>query len=116
VNTLQPRSSFCFRTLKTPVEETDNSLTKIISKNELLNRSGIYITVIIKSKVSLQWVCVDQERVMASGDSRMKKWGSHCGGKEKLGGQHKYLPCMVIFNCFEDEVAMINLIKPKIGL
>jgi len=31
----------------------DNYLTKIVSKNELLNLHGIYITVIIKSKLSL---------------------------------------------------------------
>jgi len=39
---------------------------------------------------------------MASGDSRMKKVWGHCGAKEKIGGQHKYLSCMVIFHCFED--------------
>ena len=37
-----------------------------------------------------------------SGDYRMKKVGGHCGAKEKVGGQHKYLPCTVIFHCFED--------------
>jgi len=53
VNTLLPRFSFCYRISKIPVEEADNYLTKIISKNELLNLHGIYITVIIKSKLSL---------------------------------------------------------------
>jgi len=53
VNTLLPRSSFCYRISKTPLEEADNSLTKIISKNGLLDLHGIYITVIIKSKLSL---------------------------------------------------------------
>jgi len=51
-----------------------------------------------------------------SGDSRMKKVGSDCRAKEKVGGQHKYLSCMVIFHCFEDLVAMIKPIKPHIGL
>jgi len=46
----------------------------------------------------------------------MKKVGGHCRAKEKVGGQHKYLSCMVICHCFEDEVAMINPIKPNIGL
>jgi len=49
VNTLLPRSSFCYRISRTPIEEANNSLTKIISKNELLNLHGIYIAVIIKS-------------------------------------------------------------------
>jgi len=32
-----------------------------------------------------------------------KKWGSHCGAKEKSGGQQqKYLSCMAIFHCVED--------------
>jgi len=53
VNTLLPRSSFCYRISKTPVEEADNSLTKIISRNELLNLHGIYIAVRMKSKLSL---------------------------------------------------------------
>ena len=53
VNTLLPRSSFCYRISRTPVEEADNSLTKIISKNELLNLHGICIAVIIKAKLSL---------------------------------------------------------------
>jgi len=53
VNTLLPRSSFSYRISRTPVEEADNSLTKIISKNELLNLHGISIVVIIKSKPSL---------------------------------------------------------------
>ena len=51
VNTLLPRSSFCYRISRTPVEEADNSLTKIISKNELLNLQGICIAVVIKSKL-----------------------------------------------------------------
>ena len=46
VNTLLPRSSFRYRI--TPIE-VNNSLTKIISKNELLNLHGICIAVIIKS-------------------------------------------------------------------
>jgi len=37
-----------------------------------------------------------------SGDSRMTKLGGHCGVKEKSGGQHKCLSCMVIFRCNED--------------
>ena len=45
VNTLLPRSSFCYRISRTPAE---NSLTKIISKYEL-NLHGICIAVIIKS-------------------------------------------------------------------
>ena len=49
VNTLLPRSSFCYRISRTPVEEANNSFTKIISKNELLNIHGICITIIIKS-------------------------------------------------------------------
>ena len=48
MNTLLPRSSFCYRISRTPIEEANNSLTKIISKNEL-NLHGICITVIIKS-------------------------------------------------------------------
>jgi len=40
VNTLLPRSSFCYRMSRTPAEEAENSLTKIISKNEL-NLQGI---------------------------------------------------------------------------
>jgi len=46
----------------------------------------------------------------------MKKVGGHCGVMEKKGGQHECLSCMVIFDCFEDYVAMINPIKPNIGL
>jgi len=46
VNTLLPRSSFCYRISRTPAEEA--SLTKIISKNDL-NLHGICIAVIIKS-------------------------------------------------------------------
>jgi len=49
VNTLLPRSSFCYRISRTPIEEANNYLTKIISKNELLNLHGICIAVIIKS-------------------------------------------------------------------
>jgi len=49
VNTLLSRSSFCYRISRTPIEEANNSLTKIISKNELLNLHGICIAVIIKS-------------------------------------------------------------------
>ena len=49
VNTLLPRSSFCYRISRTPIEEASNSLTKIISKNELFNLHGICITVIITS-------------------------------------------------------------------
>jgi len=49
VNTLLPRSRFCYRISRTPIEEADNSLTKIISKNELLDLHGISIAVIIKS-------------------------------------------------------------------
>jgi len=48
VNTLLPLSSFCHRISRTPAEEAENSLTKIISKNEL-NLYGICIAVIIKS-------------------------------------------------------------------
>jgi len=48
VNALLPRSSLCYRTSRTPAEEAENSLTKIISKNEL-NLHGICIAVIIKS-------------------------------------------------------------------
>jgi len=53
VKMLLPQSSFCYRISKTPVEEADNSLLKIISKNEYLNLHEIYIAVIIKSKLSL---------------------------------------------------------------
>ena len=42
------QSSFCYRISRTPIEEAKNSLTKIISKNEL-NLHGICIAVIIKS-------------------------------------------------------------------
>jgi len=49
VNTLLPRSSFCYRISRTPSEEANNSVTKITSKNELLNLHGICIAVIIKS-------------------------------------------------------------------
>jgi len=37
-----------------------------------------------------------------SGDSRMKKLGGTAGPRKKVGGQHKYLSCMVIFHCNED--------------
>jgi len=40
--------------------------------------------------------------VRTSGDSRMKRVGGHWGAKKKVGGQHKYLSCMVIFHCFDD--------------
>jgi len=47
----------------------------------------------------------------------MKKLGKPLRGQGKIReGQHKYLPCMVIFHCFEEKVAMINPIKPNIGL
>ena len=49
VNTLLPLSSFCYRISRTPIEEANNSLTKIISTNGLLNLHGICIAVIIKS-------------------------------------------------------------------
>jgi len=48
-NTLLLRSSICYRISRTPIEKADNSLTKIISKNELLILRGICIAVIIKS-------------------------------------------------------------------
>jgi len=48
VNALLPRSSFCYRISRTPAEEAEISLKKIISKNEL-NLHGICIAVIIKS-------------------------------------------------------------------
>jgi len=32
----------------------------------------------------------------------MQKLGGHSGAKEKVGGQHKCLPCLVIFRCDED--------------
>jgi len=38
-----------------------------------------------------------------SGDSRIKKvGGATAGPRQKVGGQHKCLSCMVIFHCFED--------------
>ena len=46
----------------------------------------------------------------------IKKWGRHYGVNDKVGGQHKCLSCMVIFHCFEDQVAIIDHIKPNIGL
>jgi len=49
VNTLLPRSRFCCRILKTPAEEADKFSYEDISKNELLNLHGIYITAIIKT-------------------------------------------------------------------
>jgi len=48
------------------------------------------------------------DRRLAVAISRMKKVGAkmkkggHCEAKEKVGGQHKYLSCMVIFRCFGD--------------
>jgi len=65
MNTLLPRSSFCYRISRTPVEEAENSLTKIISKNEL-NLHGICIAVIIKPNYSYLYNGLDQERVMAT--------------------------------------------------
>jgi len=42
-------------------------------------------------------------QLATSGDSRMKKVGGGTAGpRKKKGGQHKYLSCMVIFDCFED--------------
>jgi len=55
-------------------------------------------------------------KAMVSGDSRMKKVGGALQGQGKCRGEHKNLSCMVIFHCFENEVAMINPIKPNIGL
>jgi len=49
VNTLLPRSSFCYRISRIPIEEANNYLTKIISKNELSKLHGICIAVMIKS-------------------------------------------------------------------
>jgi len=47
----------------------------------------------------------------------MKKLeGGHRGAKDESGGQHKCLSCMVIFRCNEDWFALINPIKPNIGL
>jgi len=51
-----------------------------------------------------------------SGDSRMKKVGVTAGPKKKAGNQHKYLFCMVIFQCNEDWFAMVKPIKPNLGL
>jgi len=53
-----------------------------------------------------------------SGDSRIKKvGGGHCGVMKKVGGQHKCrLSCVAIFRCFEDNVSMINRVKPNVGL
>ena len=51
-----------------------------------------------------------------SGDSRMKKVGGTAEPRKKVGGQHKCLPCMVIFHSGEDRFAMIKPIKPNIGL
>jgi len=45
MNTLLPWSSFCYRISRTPAEEAENSLSKIISKNEL-NLHGICIAVV----------------------------------------------------------------------
>jgi len=56
VNTLLQRSSFCYRISWTPIEETNNSLTKIISKNEPLNLHGICIAVIIQSTIFIMGV------------------------------------------------------------
>jgi len=46
----------------------------------------------------------------------LKKWGDHCGAKEKVGGATNMSSCMVIFRFFEDYVAMIYPIKPNMGL
>jgi len=54
--------------------------------------------------------------VERSGNSRMKNWGETAGQRKKVGGQHKYLSCMKIFRCNEERLAMVNLIKPNIGL
>jgi len=53
------------------------------------------------ARLSVGWIIPAR-----SGNSRMKK----------LGGQHKCLPFMVIFCCKEDWFAVINPIKPNIGL
>ena len=42
--------------------------------------------------------------------------GGGTTGQGKSRGQHKCLSCMVIFHCFEDEVAMINPLQPNVGL
>jgi len=49
-------------------------------------------------------VCGEKQShlLSTSGDSRMKKVGGNCGAMEKVGGQHEYPSCMVIFYCFED--------------
>ena len=67
MNTLLPRSSFCYRISRTPVEEAENSLTTIISKNEL-NLNGICFAVINHTTSIFimgvrgsrkAWICVD---------------------------------------------------------
>jgi len=50
-----------------------------------------------------------------NGNSRLKKGGC-TPGPRKTGVLHKRLSCMVVFRCYEDYFAMINPIKPKIGL
>jgi len=47
---------------------------------------------------------------------KLKQWGGSLRGKEKVGGKHKCLTCMVIFRFLEDSLAVINPIKPSIGL
>jgi len=49
----------------------------------------------------LSVVC-NQGQTTFSGDSRMKKVGRALWGQGKIGGKHKYLPCMAIFHCFQD--------------
>jgi len=56
------------------------------------------------------------ELIQAVAILEISNWGDHCGAKEKVGGQRKCLSCMVIFHFFEDKVALINTIKPNIGL
>jgi len=43
----------------------------------------------------------------------IKSGEATAGPRKSRGGQHKCLSCIVIFHCFEDEVAMINPIKPN---
>jgi len=46
----------------------------------------------------------------------LKKWGGHCGGKEKVGGANINAILHGYFSFFEDYVAMIYPIKPNMGL
>jgi len=49
------------------------------------------------------WVFAHLTGNIASGDSRIKKVGGGTAGpRNKVGGQHKCLSCMVIFRCFEN--------------